>query len=493
MKRDFISFKRLADFLKIAMVLSLVLYISSCNNDNDDPDPMPEPDPGLVEAANDAGLTTLLAALNEADLASALAADENLTIFAPTNEAFTEFLNAIGQTSLEDIPEEVLVDVLQYHVVDAGAPIASGDLDPTQDVTTTGGEELSITVSGGTVTLNPDTDNATVGTADVSTESGIVHVINKVLVPPSIRPVLGTIVAPAYFNNNFTTLIAAVNAADEANPDANILETLLSNGPSDNGLTLFAPTNEAFEAAGITDLSAVADIVVDVLTYHLIDGTFEAADVLNLAELQAGTLLEDAEVYFSVVGEDDDLFINGRTQVITPNISASNGVVHVIDRTLIPPPGTIADRVIDFADEGNGEFTTLLSLIEQAAPLNGTPLVDILSDPDAEFTVFAPTDAAFAAADQTLLGSLSPEQVRDVILYHVVGNAVFSTDLADGEEPTLFGDPAQEITIDATNLTIGDATDDLANIVPGDNAELINVLATNGVIHTIDKVLIPQL
>ncbi|MFW5761926.1 MAG: fasciclin domain-containing protein [Cyclobacteriaceae bacterium] len=491
MKRDFISFKRLADFLKIAMVLSLVFYISSCNNDNDDPDPMPEPDPGLVDAANDAGLTILLDALTEADLASALAADENLTIFAPTNAAFTEFLNAIGQTSLEDIPEDVLVDVLQYHVVDAGAPIASGDLDPSQDVTTLGGEELSITVSGGTVTLNPDTDNATVGTADVSTESGIVHVIDKVLVPPSIRPVLGTIVAPAYFNNNFTTLIAAVNAADEANPDANILETLLSNGPSDNGLTLFAPTNEAFEAAGITDLSAVADIVVDVLTYHLIDGTFEAADVLGLDPAQAATV-NGEEVFFSAVG--DDLFINGRTQVTTADIDGSNGVVHVINRTLVPPTQTIAGIVTELADEGAGEFTVLLELLGDAADLpDGTSLVEFLSDASQEFTVFAPTDAAFAAADQTLLGSLSPEQVRDVILYHVVGNAVFSTDLADDEVPTLLGDPAQEITIDATNLTIGDATDDLANIVPGDNAELINVLATNGVIHTIDKVLIPQL
>ncbi len=484
MKREFI-FKRLADLLKISVLFSAIIFIASCGDD-DDPPPVVA-DPGLVAAANDAGLTTLVAALTEANLASALAADENLTIFAPTNAAFTAFLNAIGQTSLEDIPQDVLVDVLQYHVVDAGAAIASGDLQPNQDVATLGGETLTITVSGGTVTLNPASDDADVTTADVETQSGIVHVIDKVLVPPSIKPIVGTIVAPAYFNNNFTTLIAAVNAAD-----ASILETLLSNGPSENGLTLFAPTNEAFTAAGITDLSAVADIVESVLTYHLIDGTFEAADVLGLDPAQAETV-NGQEVFFSVVG--NDLFINGRTQVTAPDISGSNGVVHVIDRTLIPPTQTIAGIVTELADGGAGEFTTLLTLLGQAANLpDGTSLVEFLSDPAQEVTVFAPTDAAFADIS-SITSTLTPEQIRDVILYHVVGDAVFSTDLADGDVPTLFGDPARVITIDATALTIQDATtdDDPANIVPGDDAGLINVLATNGVIHTIDKVLIPAL
>jgi len=111
-------------------------------------------------------------------------------------------------------------------------------------------------------------------------------------------------------------------------------------------------------------------------------------------------------------------------------------------------------------------------------------LVDFLSDASQEVTVFAPTDAAFAAADQTLLNSLTPEQVRDVILYHVVGDAVFSTDLADGAVPTVNG---ADITIDATNLTINGSV----GILPGDNGELINILATNGVIHTINGVLLP--
>jgi len=304
MKKEFI-FKRLADVLKISVLFSLIIFIASCGDD-DDPQPPPVADPGLVDVANNAGLTVLVDALTEAGIASTVTSADNLTIFAPTNQAFTDFLAAIGQSSLEDIPQDVLVDVLEYHVVQASAgPIASTDLAPDQDVNTLGGESLNITVSGGNVTLNPGSGfEASVSTPDVDYDNGIVHVIDEVLVPPSMQPIVGTIVAPAYFNNNFTTLIAAVNAAP-----ASVLETLLGNGPSDNGLTLFAPTNAAFEAAGITDLGAVTD-VAGVLTYHLIDGTFEAEDVLGLDPAQAATV-NGQEVFFSVVGSD--LFINGRT------------------------------------------------------------------------------------------------------------------------------------------------------------------------------------
>ena len=444
------------------------------------------PPPGLTEAATEEGLTVLLSALAAAQLDGALASGDGLTIFAPTNDAFTAFLDAIGQSSLDDIPASVLAEVLNYHVVDAsGGALASTDLAPTQTVTTLSGEDVVITVDNGTVALNPDTDNAVVGTADVQTLSGFVHVIDKVLVPPSITPILGTIVAPAYFNKDFTTLIAAVNAADEANPEADILETLLSNGPSDAGLTLFAPTNQAFADAGITNLDNVSDILVDVLTYHLIDGTFESTDVLALDPAQTATV-NGKEVFFSAVGDDNDLFINGNSQVITPDITGSNGIVHVIDRALLPPTKSITEIVTETADGGDGEFTILLDLIGKAANLNsGTSLADYLSDASNEVTVFAPTDQAFDNVKETLLNTLTPVQIRDILLYHVVDDAVFSTDLSDGAVTTLNG---ADITINATDLTITDENDGTAGIIP-----TVNILATNGVIHTIDEVLLPQL
>src|SRR5690606_39774562 len=138
--------------------------------------------------------------------------------------------------------------------------------------------DLTVNVTG-VATLK---GSVMVVTPDVEATNGIVHVVNSVLVPPSITPIVGTIVAPAYFNKNFTTLIAAVNAASPA-----ILTTLLNSDEK----TLFAPTNEAFEAAGITSLPDQATLDA-VLTYHVLSGEVLAADIAN-GSSAAGTLNGD--------------------------------------------------------------------------------------------------------------------------------------------------------------------------------------------------------
>ena len=197
------------------------------------------------------------------DLVSTLSGSGSFTVFAPTNDAFVGLLAAIGQTSLDDIPESVLRDVLQYHVI-AGASVKSNQL-TAGPVATVGGENITVSLSGG-IRLN---GSVSVVTADVEATNGVVHVIDAVLVPPSITPIVGTIVAPAFFNKNFTTLIAAVKAAS---PD--ILTALLSSDKK----TLFAPTNEAFAAAGITSLPSQATLN-NVLTYHVIGAEVKAADI----------------------------------------------------------------------------------------------------------------------------------------------------------------------------------------------------------------------
>ena len=169
---------------------------------------------------------------------STLSGTGTFTVFAPTNAAFAGLLSAIGQTSLDDIPESVLKSVLQYHVVSSAAVLSTQLTNG--DVTTVGGEKITVNINSG-VKLNTTVN---VVTADVRATNGVVHVVDAVLVPPTMLPVVGTIVAPAYFNKNFSTLVAAV-------VQAGLLPTLLS--PT-NQLTLFAPTNAAFTAAGITAL-----------------------------------------------------------------------------------------------------------------------------------------------------------------------------------------------------------------------------------------------
>lgn len=463
------AWTRIATALLVATSLVLV---SGCDDDDDSPS---QPDQTIVEIAQgNSNLSTLVTALTKyPDLVATLSGNGSFTVFAPTNTAFANLLTAIGQTSLNDIPEDVLKNVLQYHVVTSGK-VTSGQL-TNGNVEAANGEDIAVTITGG-VRLN-GTVNVT--TADVEASNGVVHVIDAVLVPPSIAPVVGTIVAPAYFNKNFTTLIAAVEAADES-----ILETLLGNGPSGKKLTLFAPTNDAFTAAGITTLPDKATLTA-VLSYHVIDDEVRAAE---LPSGSAAITTLGGTFYLSNNGAAG-VFINGVTKVTATDILGSNGVVHVIDRTLIPPSKTIAGIATDLSTASSPQFTQLVAALARTSG-TGTDLLAAVSNGDANLTVFAPTDAAF----QQLYEALEVDGVNDIPLgtltavlqHHVVGARVFSTDLANGSVATLNGN----VTISATNKTITDGSGNIASLSA--NAALLNVLATNGVIHTIDRVLIPD-
>ncbi len=414
-------------------------------------------------------LSVLVTALTKyPDLVSTLSGNGTFTVFAPTNTAFTNLLAAIGQTSLDDIPESVLKSVLQYHVVSTAALQASqltaGNLNSVSN------EAIAVTVTGG-VRIN-GTVNVT--TADVSATNGVVHIVDAVLVPPSIRPVVGTIVAPAYFNKNFSTLVAAVVKAD-------LLSTLLGAGP----FTLFAPTNAAFTAAGVTSLDNLTKAqLIPILQYHVLGSKVLAAD---LPSGSAAITTLNGKFYLSNGGSG--VFINGTTQVTSTNINASNGVVHVINRTLIPPAKTIAQTATDLSTSSSPQFTQLVAALARTSG-TGTDLLAAVSNADANLTVFAPTDAAFQAL-YTALGVANVNEIpiatlTAVLQVHVVGARVFSTDLTNGSVATLNGN----VTVNATAKTITDAKGNVANLSA--NAALLNVLATNGVIHTIDKVLLPQ-
>ena len=454
-------------------LLSLVLVATSC--DDDDDNPTPTETQNIVQVAQgSSNLTTLVSALTKyPDLVSTLSGNGDFTVFAPTNAAFTDLLAAVGQTSIDDIPEDVLKNILQYHVIttdDLNAnELTAGSLE------TANTEDIAVTTTGG-VKLN---GTANVTTADVEATNGVVHIVDAVLVPPSVIPIVGTIVAPAYFNKDFTTLIAAVKAADPS-----ILTTLLGNGPSGNGLTLFAPTNAAFTAAGITSLPDQTTLNA-VLTYHVIDGEVMASD---LPEGSASIPTLNGNIYLSNNGSSG-VFINGTTEVIATDISASNGVVHVIDRTLMPPSQTIAEIAVDLSTSSNPEFTQLVAALSRTSG-TATDLLAAVSNADVNLTVFAPTDAAFEQL-YTALGVTSVDEIplatlTAVLQHHVIGDRVLSTDLVDGTAETLNGD----VTINAGDGTITDESGNAANL--SENAALLNVLATNGVIHTIDRVLLPQ-
>ncbi|MBV6642748.1 MAG: fasciclin domain-containing protein [Cyclobacteriaceae bacterium] len=430
----------------------------------------------IVELASETeDLSTLVTALTLfPDLVSTLEGDGTFTVFAPTNEAFAGLLAAIGQTDLNDIPESVVRSLLEYHVISSAA-LMSTDLSNGQTAETVNGENITVAIDGSDVFIS----DSKVLTANVEASNGVVHIVENVMVPPSILPVVGTIVAPAYFNKDFSTLIAAVEAADE-----DILSVLLGTGTGD-GLTLFAPTNAAFEAAGITSLPDGATLSA-VLKYHVVDGTVFAADLPTTGAGASAIESLGGTFYLSNKGTGAGVFINGSTQVTVTDIQGSNGVVHVIDRTILPPSNNIVEIAQSFDPD---EFTQLVAAVARTSG-EATDLLAALSG-DGDFTVFAPTDAAFQAlldtdASWNTVNDIPLATLTAVLQHHVVASArVFSSDLATGAATTLNGD----VNIDATAGTITDGSGAAANL--SSDASLLNVLATNGVIHVIDKVLLP--
>ncbi len=459
---------KLNKLLTLALAVIFMTAVSGCGDDDDGGTPV-QPQTIVEIAAADPNFSILVDALEtNPDLLNALNGNGTYTVFAPTNDAFVALLGVIGQTSLNDIPTDVITRILQYHVV-SGAAVASGDLTDGQMVATElNGEEVTVSIAGGTVSIN----NATVVAADVEASNGIIHVIDAVLVPELEASIVNTIVEPAYFNNDFSILTEAVVTAD-------LLETLIDPAGT---YTLFAPTNSAFEAAGITSLSGLtAEDLAPILTYHVL-GTEIAAGDLPGTEGGLAATVESLGGNFYLTNNAGGVFINGNTEVVATDLTYDNGIVHVIDRTLLPPAIDIVQIAID-----NG-------FNELAAALTEAGLVGALQEPNGPFTVFAPTDDAFTAL-YTALNIEGPADVDPllgdgtlsaILTYHVVGARAFSSDLFDGLAPETLQGGTVEVNIDG-GVTLIDKDPDVADpAVTG-----TDVLGTNGVVHIIDGILLP--
>jgi transforming growth factor-beta-induced protein len=453
----------------VLVALMGIFILAGCEKDE------PQPTQNIVQIAQaQPNLTSLVTALTKfPDLVTTLSGTGKFTVFAPTNDAFAALLATVGQTSINDVPEPVLKSLLQYHVVTSGA-VLSTQL-TAGNVVTANTESIAVTTMGG-ISLNGSTK---VLTADVKSTNGVVHIIDKVLVPASIAKFVNTVVEPAYFNKNFTTLIAAVTAASPS-----VLQTLLNSSKK----TLFAPTNAAFIAAGITTLPAQATLDA-VLTYHVVNGEVKAAQLPSSAAPANNAITTLGGTFYLSNRGATGVFINGNTKVTATDIMADNGVVHVIDRTLMPPSQTIAQIATALSTPNPGEFKQLVAALTRVPDL-----LTAASAASSNLTVFAPTDAAFNTLFTSLgvtVATIDLTLLTNVLKHHIVSapttttGRVFSSDLVTGSVPTLNGN----VSINATALTVTSGNGTAANI--SSNAALINVLGTNGVIHTINKVLLP--
>jgi transforming growth factor-beta-induced protein len=398
-------------------------------------------------AVADGRFENLVTALLEADLAETLAGEGPFTVFAPTDDAFSQLPEGTLEALLADIP--ALTDVLLYHVV--SGEVLAEDVVALESAETLLGERVNIQVEDGMVYIN----DAQVIITDIVADNGVIHVIDSVLLPP--EPV-GSIVDIAVADGRFENLVTALLEADLA-------ETLAGEGP----FTVFAPTDDAFSQLPEGTLEALlADIpaLTDVLLYHVVSGEVLAEDVVALES--AETLLGER---VNIQVEDGMVYIND-AQVIITDIVADNGVIHVIDSVLLPPEsvGSIVDIAV-----ADGRFENLVTALLEA------DLAETLAG-EGPFTVFAPTDEAFGHLPEGTLEALLADipALTDVLLYHVVSGEVLAEDVITLEEAETFLGENVSIRVDHGSVFINDS-----------EVIITDIIADNGVIHVIDAVLLP--
>ena len=279
-----------------------------------------------------------------------------------------------------------------------------------------------------------------------------------------------TIVDVAVSNGSFTTLVAALQATGL---DATLADT-------GSKFTVFAPTDDAFALLGqetIDALLADTDTLSDILTYHVLDSEVDAATAIGLAGSTVAMVNGD-NTGLSLDG--DNLLINTST-VITTDIQTDNGIIHVIDAVLMPPKDMemATLNIVETAVE-NGSFTTLV------AALQATDLDMVLADESATFTVFAPTDDAFALIGDETINTLlaNTDVLSSILLQHVVSGAAVDSVSAY----SLNGTTVETASMAQIALAINTETDMLT--FGGANIVMKDIYTTNGVIHVIDAVVV---
>jgi len=265
-------------------------------------------------------------------------------------------------------------------------------------------------------------------------------------------------------NKDLSTLVTALTSAG-------LIDTLSGAGP----FTVFAPSNEAFkklEPALLTYLLNSKDELIKVLQYHVASGEVKSGDLKDGEEVKT---LQGSNVTVSVTkkGNATTIKINGATNgatVTTADVTASNGVVHIIDTVLIPK-GLSLPKIPDLAASAN--LTTLVKALKAAK------LLDTLSAAG-PYTVFAPTDKAFAAVPDIDAILKDVVKLTKILRYHVVSDEVLSTKLKNGEEIKTLEGKSLSINISGSDVFVNKAKVTKADVV-----------AINGVVHVIDAVLIP--
>ncbi len=262
-------------------------------------------------------------------------------------------------------------------------------------------------------------------------------------------------------STNAKTLTAAVTAAG-------LVQTLKGKGP----FTVFAPTDAAFAAIqSDVDMLLMPENkskLAKILTCHVVSGKMKAAD---LRDGQILTTLDGTKLNVTI---SNGTIRVGNANITAKDVEASNGVVHMIDKVILPAKPKEKD-IVEIASESAKTLAAAVTAAGLVETLQGT----------GPFTVFVPTDAAFAAIQKDVDNLLKPEnkaKLSTVLTYHVVSGKTMAADLQDGQELTTVQGSKLKVSIKNGKVMINGA-----NVVTAD------VPASNGVIHLIDKVMMPKM
>jgi transforming growth factor-beta-induced protein len=445
-----------------------------------------KPTKDIVDTAVGAGsFNTLATALGAAGLVDTLKGKGPFTVFAPTDAAFAKVPADTLAALLKPENKAALTSVLTYHVV--GGKVLAKDVVKLKgkNVATVNGATVAVSVSGSKVKVN----DANVVKTDVLATNGVIHVIDSVLIPKDLKlaaaPAPTTVAATtvpaatkdivdtAVAAGSFKTLAAALGAAG-------LVDTLKGAGP----FTVFAPTDAAFAKlpAGTVETLLKPEnkaTLTGILTYHVVSGKVPASTVVTLNGKTAKTV-NGADVVIKVEGTK--VFVNN-AQVVTTDIQASNGIIHVIDTVLLPPaPGAApaapaAGNAIAVA--GQAGLSTLVAAVDAAG------LTSTLQGPG-PFTIFAPDNTAFKlVGDDAVKNLLKPENkgtLTSILTYHVVPGTFTAADILRLPSHKLKTVNGKELTFVVSNGKL---------LVNGAGVLAADVKTSNGVVHVIDTVLIP--
>lgn len=461
--------------LTIISVMSVFLLQACGSSDKNNTQPNPSnsvPVPvertSIVDAAvSNGGFTTLVAALQATGLDAALDDISNTyTVFAPTDAAFALLGDDTINALLADT--DTLTNILTYHVIEGEVDAATAISLAGSTVNMLNTNALALSLDGDNLLVN----TSTVIMTDIQTDNGIIHVIDAVLMPPAMNmEPTSNIVETAIAAGNFTTLVATLQATS--------LDAVLSD--ENANFTVFAPTDAAFALIDASTISALlndTDALSSILLQHVVSGAVDSVSAYSLN----GQMVETASMAklpLNINSSTDTLMFGG-ADIVTKDIYTSNGVIHVIDAVILGDtelPAT-ANTLVDVA-ASQPMFSTLVSALQS------TGLDSVLAGMDSNYTVIAPTNDAFAKLPEGLLESLTAEQLSNILLYHVLPGSIAS----DAAISVAKSSMNMATTANMSNVALSFVDQKL--FVNGSQVKSSDIIASNGLIHVVDNVLLP--